>query len=371
MRKHGSALACTFLLAIVLVTVLISARAQNAPPAAAKTAAQQFKNIQVMKDIPADDLVPAMQFISASLGVECEYCHVEHAFDKDDKKEKKFARHMIEMTMNINKDNFEGKRWVTCYSCHRGAAKPISIPVISAEEKMPDMMAGDAIDKSSFPKAQALLDKYLASVGGADALKKISSQVQKGTVTVAGNQKIPIDIYEKAPNKRLSAVHRKDIESLTGFDGKAGWMTVPGRVRMMTPGESEGAQMDADIALPAHVNGMFSKLEVSEGESIDSHSTWLVVGQREGKPEVQLYFDKQSGLLLRLVRYTDSPLGLNPLQIDFADYRDSGGVKIPFRWTQARPGNRFTIQIESSEQNVSIDDAKFAPPPQPPPPPGH
>ena len=370
MRRQSSALVCTFLLVVVLFTVLMSARAQNPPSDAPQTAAQSFKNVQVMKDVPAEEIIPAMQFISASLGVECTYCHVERAFEKDDKKEKKFARHMIEMTMNINKDNFEGKRWVTCYSCHRGAAKPVSIPIISAEEKMPEMMAGDAVDKSSFSKAQALLDKYLASIGGTDSLKKISSRVQKGTVTLAGNQKIPIDIYAKAPNKRVSAVHFKERESLTAFDGKAGWMAVPGRVHMMTAGESEGAQMDADIALPAHFSSMFSKLEVSEGESIDSHATWLVVGQREGKPDVQLYFDKQSGLLLRLVRYIDSPLGLNPLQIDFADYRDSGGVKIPFRWTQARPGNRFTIQVESSEQNVPIDDAKFAPPPPPPPPSG-
>ena len=92
MRKHGSAMAYTFLLAVALLTIFISARAQNAPPAGPKTAAQQFKNIQVMKDIPAEDLIPAMQFISASLGVECTYCHVEHAMDKDDKKEKKFAR---------------------------------------------------------------------------------------------------------------------------------------------------------------------------------------------------------------------------------------------------------------------------------------
>ena len=155
------------------------------------------------------------------------------------------------------------------------------------------------------------------------------------------------------------------MESFTGFDGKAGWMTVPGHVRMMTAQESDGAQMDADVALAAHLSALFSKFEVSEGEPIDGHASWLVVGQREGKPDVRFFFDKQSGLLLRIVRYTDSPLGLNPLQIDFADYRNSGGVEIPFRWTQARPGNRFTIQLESSEQNVPIDDAKFAPPPPP------
>src|SRR6266699_4376031 len=158
MRKHSSVFACIFLLSVALFTVLISARAQNPSPGAPKTAAQSFKNIQVMKDVPAEDIIPAMQFISASLGVECTYCHVERAFEKDDKKEKKFARHMIEMTINVNKDNFEGKRSVTCFSCHRGATKPVSIPIISAEEKMPEMMAGDAMDKSYFPKPAALFD---------------------------------------------------------------------------------------------------------------------------------------------------------------------------------------------------------------------
>jgi len=363
MRRNSPAVISCCLVGTALCSVLLGAHAQN-PPAAGKTAAQQFKNIRVLKDIPAEDLIPAMQFMSASLGVDCEYCHVEHAPDKDDKKEKGYARHMIEMMMNINKDNFEGKRWVTCYSCHRGAAKPISVPVISATEKMPEMMAGESVDKSSYPKPESLFDKYLAAVGGTDALKKITSRVQKGTIAFGG-QKVPMEIYAKSPDKRLSAVHRKDGDSTTAYDGKMGWMTVPGRVRIMTSQEAEGFAMDADLNLPAHLQAMFTKLDTDDGEKIDGHDTWLVVGEREGKPPLRLFFDKQSGLLLRLLRYSDSPLGLNPLQIDFADYRESGGAKIPYRWTQSRPSNRFTIQVESSEQNVPLDDAKFAPPPQP------
>jgi photosynthetic reaction center cytochrome c subunit len=373
MQKTLSRWSSACLVALAILCAFISARAQNPPPSSTKTAAQEFKNIQVLKDIPADQLIPSMQFISASLGVECEYCHVERAFDKDDKKEKGFARHMMEMVMNINKDNFEGKRWVTCYSCHRGAAKPVSVPMITAEDKMP--MPSHALNsavKPVLPKAEVLFDKYLSAVGGAEALKKISTRVQKGSVTAFGNQKMPIEIYSKAPDMRVSIVHRKDMDSFTGFDGKAGWMSVPGHVRPMTAQESEGAGMDADIAFGAHLSSMFTKLEVEEGEKVDGHATWLVIGEREGKPPVKLFFDQQSGLLLRLLRFADSPLGLNPLQIDFGDYRDSGGVKIPFRWTQARPGNRFTIQVESSQQNVPIDDSKFVQPaPTPAPPPAH
>ena len=362
MRKKLGLPISVCLALVAILTTFVAARAQNPPPSSVKTAAQEFKNIQVLKDIPADQLIPAMQFMSASLGVECEFCHVEHAPEKDDKQEKKFARHMMEMQMNINKDNFEGKRWVTCYSCHRGAAKPISVPVISAEEKMPEMMAATAADKSAYPKPEALFEKYLAAVGGASALGKITSRIQKGSVTFGG-QKASIEIYAKAPYQRVSIVHRKDMDSFTGFDGKSGWMSVPGRMHPMNAQESDGIRMDADLAFAADLSSMFSKVEMEPGEKLDGHPTWLVTGEREGKPPVKLFFDQQSGLLARLIRYTDSPLGLNPLQIDFADYRDSGGVKIPFRWTQARPGNHFTIQIDSSESNVAIDDAKFSPPP--------
>ncbi|MBS1840422.1 MAG: c-type cytochrome [Acidobacteria bacterium] len=368
MQKKRSLL-CSILFAALAVSCgLAAVHAQNPPPAVGKTAAQEFKNIQVLKDVPADRIIPAMQFISASLGVECEHCHVEHAFDKDDKKPKKIARSMMEMMMNINKENFEGHREVTCYSCHRGALNPVSVPIISAEEKMPEMpMASKEDEKPALPRPEALLEKYLAAVGGADALNKITTRVQKGSISF-GDQKAPFNVYSKAPYMRLSTVHRKDMDSVTAYDGKNGWMSVPGRVRPMNAQESEGARMDADLALPTHLESMFSKLETKEGEAIEGHETWQVIGLREGKPPVRLFFDQQSGLLLRLVRYTDSPLGLNPLQIDFADYRDSGGIRTPFRWTQSRPGNHFRVQIESSQTNVHIEDSIFAAPPPPPPP---
>jgi len=99
---------------------------------------------------------------------------------------------------------------------------------------------------------------------------------------------------------------------------------------------------------------------------VGEQDAYVVVGQREGKPPLRLYFDEQSGLLLRLVRYGDTPLGLMPTQIDYADYREAGGVKVPFRWTLARPSGRFTIQVSEVKQNAPVEDAKFAKPPAPP-----
>jgi photosynthetic reaction center cytochrome c subunit len=352
---------------------LAGAHAQSTPPqtptpaaAAPKFAEDEFKNIQALKGIPADQLIPSMQFISASLGVECEFCHVAHEPEKDDKKPKVTARKMIGMMMAINKDNFEGHREVTCFSCHRGSTDPVATPIIADEEPKSD--AGErtraAEEKTNFPPADQLLDKYLNSIGGAEALHEITSRVQKGTLTAFGGQHFPVDIYSKAPDKRVSIMHLQGGDSVTAFDGKQGWLSLPGRVHMMSSAENNAARIDADLYLAAHLKSLYQKFRVESGEKIDGHETYLVVGHNESQPPLRLYFDQQSGLLLRLVRYAETPLGRNPTQIDYADYRDANGVKVPFRWTLARPGGHFTIQVDQLQQNVSVDDAKFAPPPE-------
>lgn len=348
-------------------TPCTSAQATSAGPQP-KTTEQAFKNIQVFKGLPADQLIPSMQFISASLGVECDYCHVQNAFDKDDKKPKPIARKMIEMMFAINKDNFEGHREVTCNSCHRGSPHPAGIPAIGDGEERPtehEHAPGSSSEANESAKpagADPIVEKYLAAVGGAEALQKISSRVAKGSAIMGGHP-LPIEIFAQAPDKRVSVTHLPEGDIITAYDGHTGWLGNPGRPpRPMGKSESEAARLDADMSLAAHIKTIFPELKVAPAEKIGDHEVTVVRGLREGLPPVKLYFDLQSGLLVRMVRYNDSPLGLNPTQIDYADYRDTGGVKIPFRWTIARPSGSFTIQVEQAEQNVPIDPGKFTPP---------
>jgi hypothetical protein len=336
-------------------------------PSAPKTTEQAFKNIQVLKGLPAEQLIPSMQFISASLGVECDYCHVQNAFDKDDKKSKPMARKMIQMMFAINKDNFEGHREVTCNSCHHGSPHPVGIPAVVSEggprEHEHASEATSTGTESSPATADAIVGKYLAAVGGPEGLGKISSRIEKGSATMGGRP-LPIEIFALAPNKRMSVTHLPEGDIITAYDGSTGWLGNPGRpARPMGKLESEAASLDADLAFAAHIKQTFPELKVAAAEKIGDHDATVVRGFREGRPPVKLYFDPQSGLLVRMVRYSESPLGLNPTQIDYSDYRDAGGVKIPFRRTIARPGGSFTIQVEQAEQNVPIDPAKFALPP--------
>jgi photosynthetic reaction center cytochrome c subunit len=377
----------TFIVLAGLVVGGVKAKSTGQIPPAQTTAAltatpkkaeEQFKNIQVLKGVPAEQIFPTMQFIAASLGVECEFCHVHNAFDKDDKKPKKTARKMMEMMFAINKDNFDGHREVTCYSCHRGSPHPLAIPVVASADATlvvspPREAAGEAkeseVKVNAGPTADQLIDKYVRAIGGAAATDKISTRVMKGTIDFGGKS-LPIDIYAKDPDERISLTHMPEGDSVTAFNGHEGWLGIQGRqLREMHGSDLDGAAIDADLHLATHLKQMFSQMEVRESEKIDTHATYEVVGQREGKPPIQLYFDQQSGLLIRLVRYGETALGWLPTQIDYADYREVDGVKVPYRWTLARPSGRFTIQIADLRQNVPVDDAKFVKPnmPQEPP----
>lgn len=344
------------------------------PESEPKTTDQAYKNIQVLKDLPADQLIPAMQFVASSLGVECEFCHVESAFDKDEKKPKQTARKMMRMMFAINKDNFDGHREVTCYSCHRGARKPVGIPIIGDEEPkievamdMTSEETNAAIpDVARLPAVDQILAKHVQALGGEDAIRKVSSRIEKGTITAFGGHQFPVEVFTKAPDKRVFVMHLPNGDSITAFDGHVGWIGAPGRpVREMSGGELEGAKLDADFFFPLRLKEMFTKLESEQAVKIGDHEVNVVSGFADNQPVLRLYFDMQSGLLLRSVRYAESPLGRNPTRIDYADYRKEGGVKIPLRWTVARPSGRFTIQLTEVEQDIPIDDGRFSKPGEP------
>jgi hypothetical protein len=366
MRAQGS-LAATCVTGIVFFAGAARMWTQSAqpPPVVAQTAEQVYKNIQVLKGVPADQLIPAMQFITASLGVQCDFCHQENAFEKDDKETKQTARKMMRMMFAINKDNFDGHREVTCYACHRGEHKPVTTPVISAEdrdiaaeEKMHDAKAEDA----SLPGADQVLGRYLQAVGGARAAAGISTRVQRGTLTV-GSEHFPVAVFAKTPSKRATTVHFPGGDSITIVSGDQGWLSTPGRaVHDMSTAEVDAARMDAELFFPSSLQQVFKEFRVQQKEQINGHETYVVLGMRANQPPVHLYFDQESGLLVRMLRYAETPLGRNPIQIEYADYREQDGVKTPFRWTVARPGGTFTIQTEQAQQNVPIGDDKFAKP---------
>jgi tetratricopeptide (TPR) repeat protein len=336
-------------------------------PAMAETV---FKNIQVLKSIPSDQLIPAMRFITASLGVECAYCHVQDHFDKDDKKSKQTARDMMRMMLAIDKNSFEGNREITCYSCHRGSLKPEGIPSVEGEAQ-PNMTTASAEKLPvDMPSADQLIDNYVRALGGADAIAKITSREEQGT-TILGGKVVRVEVFDEDPDKQAVILHMPAGDSRTVFDGHAGCSSAPGRpVREMHGSDLDAARMDADLHFPVHIKQAFDELRVEYPEKIGGRDTYVISCVKVGQPPVRLYFDEQSGLLKRLVRFAESPLGMVPTQIDYDDYRAVDGVQIPYRRTVGRPGGSSTVQLQQIRQNVPINvpidvpinDTEFAEP---------
>ena len=338
-----------------------------------KTAEEVYKNITQLKGTPADQVTPAMTFISASLGVDCAFCHVQDKPEADDKPQKKTAREMIAMQAMINKESFRGQRQVTCYSCHRGSARPVNMPPITESGAPAPPPPAAAPPAGPVTTVDSIIEKCVAAMGGADAIRQVSTRVMKGVI-VASGVSTSIEVITKAPNKRVTVTHNAAIavegaastegranDMFTAFDGKAGWMGNSGRpARDMSPFESEASSLDAEFALALRLKEIFPQLRRGRPEDINGLQCETLNGSGPGRPAVRLYFDTKSGLLVRMVRYAETPVGRNPTQIDYADYRVIGTVRIPFRWTLSRTNGRFTIQISDGSENVPVDDSRFA-----------
>jgi hypothetical protein len=111
---------------LCLSTVLcLGMFAQDTPPPQKKGGGMPHTNLKILKD---ENIGQVMQGFRAALGVQCTYCHIQGNFASDENPKKDIARHMITMAQEINGKFPDGKEHVTCYTCHRGAAMPLTAP---------------------------------------------------------------------------------------------------------------------------------------------------------------------------------------------------------------------------------------------------
>ena len=136
----------------------------------------------------------------------------------------------------------------------------------------------------------------------------------------------------------------------------------------LSGGNLEGAKVEAMLLFPAQLKQAFTQWRVTS-TSIDDRDVQVLQGTNPRQPPVNLYFD-QSGLLVRLVRFVDTAVGRVPTQIDYSDYRDVAGIKIPFKWTATWTDGQSTAELTEIQLNVAIDAGKFARPAPAPPPKG-
>jgi hypothetical protein len=333
-----------------------------------KRAEQQFKNIKSLKGAPADQLIPAMQYFNAALGVECNFCHVtqpEWAPDKDDKEEKRTARQMITMTEAINKANFEGKPEVGCSTCHSGHSHPVAVPPLF-DEHNPKAREANAHGgpRPQLPTVAQVLETYQKAIGGADAIQKLTTKAAKATVTSVQGQTSHIDLLQKTPNFTSSTMTLPNGQTRQQiYDGKNGWNKNDRGVNEVSGPDLAAirtiARFDRDFAPTADL----ANARVTNIETIDGHECYVVRGQYLDKDfSERLYFDKESGLLLRRVSAQRTLFGPLADSSDYSDYKDVQGVKVAFTVKRITPETSFTRKIDSIEFNKPVGDDAFKKP---------
>jgi photosynthetic reaction center cytochrome c subunit len=357
----------------VLSGALASGQAGPArePSVAPPMAEDVFKNVQVLKGIPVDEFMATMGVFSAALGMSCEDCHAANDskwenYAADNGERKKTARRMVAMMSTINKSFFGGRQVVTCFACHRGADHPRVTPDLGViYGAPPDDELDDTVKAApGAPRPDQILDKYIAALGGAKRLAGITSFVARGTSSGYGPEsaKRPIEIYARFPDQRTLIIHTDNGDSTMTYDGQVGWFAAPLRpvaVMALTGGELEGARLDALLSFPGQIKQALGQWRTGAPAIIDDRRVEVIQGTSAGGSIATLYFDPDSGLLVRLRRYAASPVGRVPTQFDFSDYRDVAGVKMPFHWTMTWLDGRENVELSEVVPNAGVDPQRF------------
>jgi hypothetical protein len=356
----------------------LAAEGQSPKPAAGKKAGEAFKNVttSTLKELSVDDFVASMGLISANLGLDCADCHPRAGTDQADfvidTPRKQTTRRMVEMVATLNRTNFGGVQRVTCWTCHHGRITPATTIALDTWYDTPNTEVDDLVrTESDQPTAAQILDKYIQAVGGAERLAGLKSFVATGTAVAYGELGGNADftILANAPNQRTTVITYKDHPdrgtSMWTFDGRIGWTKTPrgllGEYELIG-GELDGVRLEAQLSFPGQIKQVLDNWRGGAPRSLGDRDFLAVQGSGAKGFLATMYFDPATGLLARVVRYGPSPIGRMPTQIDYADYRDVGGIKFPFEYKFTWLDGRYTAKLTDIKTNVAIDAARFGKP---------
>jgi photosynthetic reaction center cytochrome c subunit len=356
-----------------------AAQPKAAAPDKELMAEDVYKNIQVFRGVPENQFMATMGFFADSLAENCSFCHQSEetwASYAEDNPMKNMARRMVLMMRAINQSYFGGQRRVTCYTCHHNSAVPNVTPtfedVYNPNPAPPDP---DTITQSlpGAPPAGPILDKYLQAIGGAQKVAAITSYVAKGTYqgySAAEGENRGIEIYAKAPDLHTTIMHTIEGDMTTVYNDGVGWVAEPGRpipLLALTGLFKDVAKTEAELSFPANIKETLKNWRVGESVTLSGKDCYVVYADSDAGAPVKLYFDMDSGLLMRFTRFTDSPVGRYRYETNYSDYRPVGntGVKMAYHQLYNWMDGQATITLTSIQANVPIDASKFAKPAPP------
>jgi photosynthetic reaction center cytochrome c subunit len=319
--------------------------------------------------LPAYQLMPTMHFFEASLGFDCSNCHVRGHNDSDKKPEKRKARKMIEMMQAINKNDFDGKQMVTCFTCHGGNATPKTIPAVMTESMMKAENNENENDKMiSVPNRldtpEQIIAKYQQAIGGKDAFDKITSLKLEGTVSSGEGREFQVTIYKKAPNFYLSSSQSHFGTFEEGYNGKTGWEKNPRGVREINQPDIQDLKLEADFYSPLDFLKNYSALKFSDVQVINNDTVYVVEGTSSSIRRYKFYFSTRTGILLREIQYDKTLLGDLQTEMDYRHYKNVNGILFPDEIHVANYERNEDIKYSNISANVPVEDSMFEMPPK-------
>jgi len=356
---------------------LLPARGQAGPQEKPLMAEDVFKNVQALKGIPVNQFMETMGFFSAALGYNCTNCHGDEVLGNwekyaDDIPVKRTARRMIQVVNTINKDLFGGREAVTCYTCHRGSPSPKVVPSLLEQYSQPPDDDPNEVEINrrvpAAPAADDILNRYIQALGGAERLAVLTSFVGKGSYEGFDSYhgKVALEVYAKATGQRTVIAHTQNGDSVTTYDGRNAWIMGPDKpvsvLQLVPGGDLDGIKLDLDLAFPRGLKQALTDWRTGFPTTLINDRPVQVVQALAGGSRVKLFFDKETGLLTRVVRYSKTIVGPVPIQIDYSDYRDVAGAKMPFQWRLTWTDGQSMYILDDVQPNVAIDPAKFAKP---------
>ncbi|HJQ21905.1 MAG TPA: photosynthetic reaction center cytochrome c subunit family protein [Gemmatimonadaceae bacterium] len=342
------------------------------------TAGEHRPKLEVLQSLPESQLFPLMNLVATSLGVRCDYCHVQANPDlsktpsntggwvwaSDDKLPKRRAREMMKMVVDLNTTRFHGEAKVTCFTCHRGSTRPARLPVL------PPAAEGAARTASStpLPPADRVWAAYVAAVGGVTAQPRGTATYLHGWDDRSEGRYGKFDLTVDPFGRFRLGLTTADGTTNQWFDGDTGAISVNGRVyRFSSPAETARIRRLGTRYQP--VKEAPPNARIVGIERVDDRDTYVLEGKFDSVTTRRSYFDVVTGLLRREITTTETLLLPLEEQVDYDDYRNVDGMQMPFRIriSDGAPYSTTTRTMVEIKRNVPVADTLFRPPPATPP----